>query len=243
MACFLAPGDGVSDDSVHPALSHLERTLAEAYRKEIDQEENVWRSLPFFAATLALELAAVFQIVTRFPPVASRAGKLSLGLLAAAGLLICAALFLLGIAIFATPFRYLSREPLLLRYTEELIKAEEESSGSEPESRVDALLELKRQLAQQYAVATDHNRRINKRRELQRARAGIAVIGSVLMILLLVAVEFAYYFPSRGETGDGHGPGRPQTTSDWPADRNPRPDNAAVGTAPHPSAPADAGGH
>ena len=29
------------------ALDHIERTLAEAYRKEIDQEENVWRSSPF----------------------------------------------------------------------------------------------------------------------------------------------------------------------------------------------------
>lgn len=48
-------------------LDHIEKTLADAYRKEIDQEENVWRSLPFFAATLALQLAAMFQIVDRLP--------------------------------------------------------------------------------------------------------------------------------------------------------------------------------
>nr|WP_294552513.1 hypothetical protein [uncultured Rhodopila sp.] len=52
----------------HPALTHIEKTLAEAYRKEIDQEENVWRSLPFFAATLALQLAAIFQVIARLPP-------------------------------------------------------------------------------------------------------------------------------------------------------------------------------
>jgi hypothetical protein len=46
-------------------LDHIEKTLADAYRKEIDQEENVWRSLPFFAATLALQLAAMFQSLTR----------------------------------------------------------------------------------------------------------------------------------------------------------------------------------
>jgi hypothetical protein len=34
----------MSDD---PLLDHLEKTFADAYRKEIDQEENVWRSLPF----------------------------------------------------------------------------------------------------------------------------------------------------------------------------------------------------
>jgi hypothetical protein len=48
-------------------LDHIEKTLAEAYRKEIDQQENVWRSLPFFAATLALELGAIFQITARLP--------------------------------------------------------------------------------------------------------------------------------------------------------------------------------
>jgi hypothetical protein len=35
-------------------LDHLEKIFGDAYRKEVDQEENVWRSLPFFAATLAL---------------------------------------------------------------------------------------------------------------------------------------------------------------------------------------------
>ncbi len=42
-----------------PLLDHLEKTFAEAYRKEVDQEENVWRSLPFFAATLALQVASL----------------------------------------------------------------------------------------------------------------------------------------------------------------------------------------
>jgi hypothetical protein len=50
-----------------PALAYIERTLADSYRKEIDQEENVWRSLPFFAATLALQLAALSQIIDKLP--------------------------------------------------------------------------------------------------------------------------------------------------------------------------------
>ena len=62
-------------DSEEPAaLAHIEKTLAESYRKEIDQEENVWRSLPFFAATLALQLAALFQMIDRLPDPMSLAG-------------------------------------------------------------------------------------------------------------------------------------------------------------------------
>ena len=45
-----------------PEIDYLETLFGEAYRKEIDQEENVWRSLPFFAATLALQLAGFAQI-------------------------------------------------------------------------------------------------------------------------------------------------------------------------------------
>ena len=66
-------------------LDHIERTLAEAYRKEIDQEENVWRSLPFFIAALALELAALFQAVGRMPPPGTAWRWGAYGLLAIAG--------------------------------------------------------------------------------------------------------------------------------------------------------------
>ena len=30
-----------------PLLEQLERTLADSYKREIEAEENVWRSLPF----------------------------------------------------------------------------------------------------------------------------------------------------------------------------------------------------
>ena len=44
-----------------PLLEQLERTLADSYKREIEAEENVWRSLPFFAATLALQFAGLAQ--------------------------------------------------------------------------------------------------------------------------------------------------------------------------------------
>ena len=68
MGCLYHSEATEADPLEHPALTHIEKTLAEAYRKEIDQEENVWRSLPFFAATLALQLAAIFQVIARLPP-------------------------------------------------------------------------------------------------------------------------------------------------------------------------------
>lgn len=213
------------------ALSHIERTLAEAYRKEIDQEENVWRSLPFFAATLALELAAVFQIVNRMPPLGTLAGWISLALLGVTGLLMFAALSLLAACIAPTRFLYVSKEPLLLRYTDELIAVEQAPENQARVAPVDALAVLKRELAHQYAVATAHNRRINKRRELRRAVAGLAVVGSVLSILLLVAVAFGYYILQVSDTGDGHGPAPAVTSIVQPPNRASETGNAGAGRA------------
>src|SRR4051794_23367219 len=151
-----------------PLLDHLEKTFADAYRKEIDQEENVWRSLPFFAATLALELAALFQLITRMPPLGTYAGWVSLTMLILTVLLMFTALCLLAACIAPSRFRYISREPLLLQYMDELIRIERAPENQGLDDPLDALATLKRELAHQFSVATDHNRHLNKRRELLR---------------------------------------------------------------------------
>ena len=181
----------MSDD--HPALSHIEKTLADAYRKEIDQEENIWRSLPFFAATLALELAALFQLLNRLPPSGTRAALIAAVLLGLAGLFMFGTLCLLIACIAPRRFSYISREPLLLKFTEDLIAFERTAGPPLDDGSRDALSLLKQELARQFAAATDHNRRINKRREFLRALAGIGTIFSVLMTLMLVGFAFGYY--------------------------------------------------
>jgi hypothetical protein len=70
-----------SSNDEPPALAHIEKTLADSYRREIDQEENIWRSLPFFAATLALQMAALFQMIDKFPGLVSPVGWVAASLL------------------------------------------------------------------------------------------------------------------------------------------------------------------
>ena len=165
-----------------PALAYIEKTLADAYRKEIDQEENVWRSLPFFAATLALQVTALVQIIDRFPNPATILGHVSNGLLGLAALLDLIALGFLCLSIWPRQFRYLASEPDLLDYAQELIRDEgagkDDASQIKPES---ALTTLKWELARQYAVGANHNRQINKGRERWRNRAGLAIVFSVLV--------------------------------------------------------------
>ena len=109
---------------------------------------------------------------------------------------------------------------------------------------MDALTALKQELAHQFSVATDHNRRINKRRELLRAVAGLAVVGSVLTILLLlVAVAFGTYIPGTSDAGDGHAQAKIVISPGQPADWAPASGTAGPGGAAYSSGPADADRH
>lgn len=183
------------------ALAYVEKTLAESYRKEIDQEENVWRSLPFFAATLALQLAALFQMIDKLPDPATLAGAFSVAFLGLAGIASLVSLLFLSASIYPQRFDYVAREPMLLAYAQALILHEEQGSGgAEPLS---ALVTLKTELCRQYAKGADHNRQINKRRERRRSIAGLAALASVLMTVLLVATTYSHYLYAHGEGNAG----------------------------------------
>ena len=60
---------------------------------------------------------------------------------------------------------------------------------------------LRQALADQYAVAADHNRRINLTRTRQRTAAGLFTLGSLLAMLLLVAVISWHYIRDHHAVG------------------------------------------
>ncbi len=176
-------------------LDHIEKTLADAYRKEIDQEENVWRSLPFFAATIALQLAALFQIVERVPPRESEAWSVAVACAAVSGGSTVIAILFLAVSILPAKFRYIAPEPELLAYAEDLARDELDAAAGGVAGAAAAVDVLKTALARQYAVATHGNRRINQRRGLWRSLAGLATLVSVLATLALVATIAVTYVP------------------------------------------------
>lgn len=186
------------------ALAYIEKTLADAYRKEIDQEENVWRSLPFFAATLALQLAALFQVIDRIPDWTTIFGGISVALLALAGLLTLISLCYLAASIYPQRFDYVAKQAALLTYARELIETEQTPDNLAQDGSLSALVTLKTEIARQYAQATDHNQQINKRREQRRSIAGLAALGSVLLTVFLVAATSGHYFFIRSAGDPSH---------------------------------------
>lgn len=192
-------------------IDHLEKMLAENYRKEIDQEENVWRSLPFFAATLALQLAAVVGLAGKLPPLdGAYFWWVSIPIWSAA-VATLATLVCMTAAIAPARFRYVASEPALRDYALQLLEAEvaqqkaaaADSAGSAATERDgpsigagsqgDALSVFKRELALQYGLASHNNRRINQRRAKLRSVAGLCVLASVLATLVLVGVTFHFH--------------------------------------------------
>ena len=129
----------------------LERLLLALYLKEIDQEENVWRSLPFFAATLALQIAALAGVADRLPPLDGPGRWWVLAPLLTAGTGTFLALAGMAAAIYPVRFAYLSPEPELLDYVKALDEAERANPPAEdapddpaPEAaRDDAITALK----------------------------------------------------------------------------------------------------
>lgn len=182
-----------------PALAHIEKTLADSYRKEIDQEENTWRSLPFFAATLALQLTALFQLLERLPRGTSWVAVASVSLVCVSFACSLGALGFLAWSIFPARFQYVAKDSALLDHALGLIEDERHPGNQAQAVPMTALQALKTDLARQYALASDNNRQINKRRELRRSIAGLLTLSSVVSTLVLVALTFATYVLSHDE--------------------------------------------
>ena len=174
-------------------LDHLEKTFADAYRKEIDQEENVWRSLPFFAATLALQLAGLAQIRDWVAGVSGPLLAVSTGLLVLAGGVTLAAIVFLGFSIWPAHFQYVGREPAFRDYAEAVRSAAARApdAGTDQDIADTALRTVKAALLEQYATLAGNNRAINQGRARWRTRAGLATLVSVFAVLVLVALAAA----------------------------------------------------
>ena len=171
-----------------PEIDYLEKLFGEAYRKEIDQEENVWRSLPFFAATLALQLAGLAQIRDWVGGAAGWPFWLSLSLLAAAALATLAALVFLAQSIWPARFCYVASELELQSYLETVRTTAAASGSSAEDATVAAVLAARTVMVQQYALGASSNRLINQNRANRLTRAGLATLASVLAVLVLVGL-------------------------------------------------------
>lgn len=166
---------------------YLEKLLADSYKKENDGEENVARSLPFFAASLALLAATLGAIRTEAPPLdITRESLVFWILIALIFVAIGFVLFHLYQAVRPRSFKYLSKESELVEYS---IRLEEYYTNCPPSGQTidDAVIgDLRENLIKQYATSTENNRIINSERSLARGRAASALIVGIALAFILI---------------------------------------------------------
>ncbi|MGC2522063.1 MAG: hypothetical protein WA417_05405, partial [Stellaceae bacterium] len=100
---------------------YLERIVAASYAREIDQEENIFRTLPFAATALAIIFAFMVFIKGDVPSRLDGFYSILIWLfLLLFWMVIAFSLVFLWLAVLAKPLRYLSSPNELYRYVMDL---------------------------------------------------------------------------------------------------------------------------
>jgi hypothetical protein len=218
------------------AAEYLEKIVADGFRRELDQEVNVVRSLPFFATSLGVLVAFLGLAMPLLPPLAAEpvavAAYASLAVVVASLALL---LFFLFDSIRVKRFEYPSDELALRGYARRLTAyyAQCTVDGHPPAPDVVAgavLDDLRATVTGQLAEAARVSRRNNAERLQACARAFSTLILAQGFALLLVCLILA----RRALDGDADGEAvRPGAAAPGEHDPGSR-DQPGAGEAPGP---------
>lgn len=148
------------------AGDYLERVVSEGLKRQLDEEENVVRSLPFFATSLGVLVAFIGLARPMFPEFEWTWGIVAIyGLLSLVLLSLALLLFFLWRAVNTRRFLYPMKETALLRYAANLEAYYRGQSASATPVQQDPLLDdLRDAMIRQMAAASARSRVNNLRR-------------------------------------------------------------------------------
>jgi len=162
------------------ADEYLEGVLKDAFERELEVDENVARTLPFFAATLALAVTLYGYAATKLPPPTWSFISIFLHALLMAGTLcLIPILWAMFQAVRVREYRIPPRETAQLEWGEEL-KAHYAAQGLTPKT-VDARVaaHLRSRMLVEYAESAEHNRSANLPKLKARA------LGLTMLVVML----------------------------------------------------------
>ena len=175
------------------AHEYLEEILAEQYNKEIEQEENVVRSLSFAGAALAV-ISTVIVVVKSYIP-AGLNGPYPIVvwvLLVLFSIAIAAALCFLWLAMASQRLQYLSPADEFVSYVTGLRNYYVASGLSLQQIEESVLHDLRTLMIEQYTTGAIHNQKINEKRLEARARAFQSLISALALAFATVVVILAH---------------------------------------------------
>lgn len=169
----------------------LESAFKDSFKRELEVDENVARTLPFFAATLALGATLYNFIIGRLPPFGLDILSLVLhGLLAIAGGCLAAVVWTLFQAVRQRQYRIPPKETELLTWSQELAEhfTGEGLKPSTVETRV--VEQLRDRLIYEYAASAEHNRDANKPKLQARALGFTLLVVMLGIAFLMIGIMF-----------------------------------------------------
>ncbi len=168
---------------------YTEKFYTDGYKQQIADEENVPRSLPFFAtasAVLVAIIAASKDLIPGFSWTVYSAWIWAL--IALLALCLLASMILLLFALWPRDFKYVMSEPELHNYVEQLRKFYSLNSTLSASQREAAILEdLRIALSSQYRVGAANNRAINFGRASKRATAFCLLVFALILAFAMIA--------------------------------------------------------
>ena len=170
---------------------YLEKLFAEAYQREMEQEETVIRSLPFIAAAAAIIVAVLRAIGSELPGWRWQLEPLAVhALLILSGVSLVYAGWFVFQALRRRPFRYPRGEAEIRAISAQMV-AYHRQAGLAPEAaEAAALIDLRREMINQYAVCAENNRRQNEARQAARTQAFHGLMAAFLFVVVLVGTTY-----------------------------------------------------
>jgi hypothetical protein len=180
----LSPGERYREDVNH-VLAVLQETIEANYRTEIGKEENSWRTIPFFTATIAFQftlLAGLTSYIPGLSPYLKLPAWMAFATVAGTNVLVCWKLLRM---VRPRVFRYIPPESEIVEHVVRL---------SQRRSLANTEMLYRKYLINRLSEAVEHNRAINTDRANRRSEAAYWLVMSLLLsVLLAAAIMFVSY--------------------------------------------------
>ena len=170
---------------------YLEKLFADSFKREVEQEENVVRSLPFIAAIASVTLLVLREFGDGLPPLDGSGPAVFLhGLLVSIGLVFLYVFAFLFVAVRSRNYRYPIDEPEIRRIAEELVDFYTNEGLSPVDADAAACRDLKEQMIGQFAAVATNNRQQNELRHAARSSAFNGLILALALSLMFVGTIY-----------------------------------------------------
>lgn len=172
------------------ADEYLEGVLKDSFERELDADENVARTLPFFAAAFAFAGPLFTYIIAELPPSDGVLGVVLRTMLAAAAVSACIVLGNLFRAVRRRDYKIPPSEPELVEYAKDLTEAYELTGLTPKFVQLRTKEKLRELMVRHYADDTAHNRRVNAPKLKARAEGFTWLVIMLSIAFLMIGIMF-----------------------------------------------------